>query len=111
MTREWRKLYSEKLHNFYSPPNIIRQIKSRRMRWVEHLACMEDERKLYKVLVGKAEGKRPLGKQRHRFEDGIRMDLKGTCWGHVDWIQLAQDSNWWQDVNAVMNVLVLLPLS
>jgi hypothetical protein len=73
---EWRKLHSEELHNLYSTPDIIRQIKSRQMRWAVHVARMGDERKLYKVLVGKPEGKRPLGRPRRRWENGIRMDLR-----------------------------------
>jgi hypothetical protein len=83
VTGEWRKLHSEELHNLYSSPDIIRQVKSRRMRWAEHVARMGEERKMYKVLVGKPEGKRPLGRPRRRWEDGIRMDLKeiglGRC--------------------------------
>jgi hypothetical protein len=75
VTREQRKLHNEKLHNLYSSSNIIRQIKSRRMRWVGHVARMGEERKVYGVLVGKPEGKRPLGRQKHRWEGGIRMDL------------------------------------
>jgi hypothetical protein len=75
VTGEWRKLHSEELHNLYSSPDIIRQIKSRRMRWAGHVARMGEERKVYEVLVGKPEGKRPLGRPRHRWEDGIRMDL------------------------------------
>jgi hypothetical protein len=75
---EWRKLHSEELHNLYSSPDIIWQVKSRRMRWVGHVACMGEERKLYKVLVGKPGGKRPLGRRRCRWEDGIRMDLGET---------------------------------
>jgi hypothetical protein len=71
---EWMKLHSGELHNLYSSPNIIRQIKSRRMRWVEHVAHMAEERKVYKVLVGKPEIKRPLRRPRHRWEDGIKMD-------------------------------------
>jgi hypothetical protein len=66
VTGEWRKLHSEELHNLYSSPDIIRQIKSKRMRWVGHLACMGEERKVYRVLVGKPEEKRPLGRPRHR---------------------------------------------
>jgi hypothetical protein len=67
VTGEWRKLHSEELHNLYSSPDIVRQIKSRRMRWAGHVARMGEGRKLYKVLVGKPEGKRPLGKPRRRW--------------------------------------------
>jgi hypothetical protein len=74
VTGGWRKLHSEELHILYSSPNIIRQIKSRRMRWVGHVACMGEETEVYRVLVGKLEGKRPLERPRHRWEDGIRMD-------------------------------------
>jgi hypothetical protein len=79
LTRQWRKLHSAELHILYTSPNIIRQIKSRRMRWTGHVACMGERRKLYKVLVGKPEGKRPLGRPRRRWEDGIRMDLWDDC--------------------------------
>jgi hypothetical protein len=65
VTGEWRKLHNEELHILYSFPNIIRQIKSRRMRWVGHVACMGEDRKVYRVLVGKPEGKRPLGRPTH----------------------------------------------
>jgi hypothetical protein len=75
VTGEWRKLHNEELHNLYSSPNI-RHIKSRIMRWAGHVACMEEERKVYKVLVGKSEGKRPLRRLRCRWEDGIRMNLR-----------------------------------
>jgi hypothetical protein len=81
VTGEWRKLHNEKLHNLYSSPDIIRQVKSRRMRWAGHVARMGEERKVYKVLVGKPEGKRPLGIPRRRWEDGIRMDLMETGLG------------------------------
>jgi hypothetical protein len=76
VTGEWRKLHSEELHNLYSSPDIIRHNKSRLMRWAGYVARMGEERKLYKVLVGKPEGKRPLGRPRRRWEDGIRMDLR-----------------------------------
>jgi hypothetical protein len=66
VTGEWRKLYNEELHNLYSSPDIIRQVKSRRMRWAGHVARMEEERKVYKVLVVKPEGKRPLGRPRRK---------------------------------------------
>jgi hypothetical protein len=81
VTGELRKLHNEELHNLYSSPDIIRQIKSRRMRWAGHMARVEEERKVYKVLVGKPEGKRPLGRPRRRWEDGIRMDLREIVWG------------------------------
>jgi hypothetical protein len=89
---ELRKLHSEELHNLYSSPDIIRQIKSRRMRWAEHMARVEEERQVYKVLVGKPEGKRPLGRPRRRWEDGIRMDLMEIGWGGAwigfDWLRM-----------------------
>jgi hypothetical protein len=80
-TGEWRKLHNEELHNLYSSPDIIGQIKSRRMRWAGQVARMGEERKVYKVLVRKPEGKRPLGRPRRRSEDSIRMDLRAICWG------------------------------
>jgi hypothetical protein len=109
---EWRKLHSEELHNLYSSPDIIRQVKSRRMRWAGHVARMREERKVYKVLVGKPEGRRPLGRPRRRWEDRIRMDLREIGSGGVDWIRLAQDRDRWRaDVSAVMNLRVLAPRS
>jgi hypothetical protein len=111
-TGEWRKLHSEELHMLYSSPDIIRQIKSRRMRWARHVARMGGERNVYKVLMGKREGKSPLGRPRRRREDGIRMDLRDIGWGSADWIQLDQDRDWWRDlVNTVMNLRVLAPWS
>jgi hypothetical protein len=92
----WRKLHNDELHNLYSSPNIVRVIKARRLRWVGHVTHMREGRGVYRVLVGKSEGKRPLGRFRHRWEDG---------WG--DWIQLAQDRvQWWAFVNMVMNLWV-----
>jgi hypothetical protein len=112
VTGEWRKLHSEELHNLYSSPNIIRRIKSRRMMWAGHVARMGEERKLYKVLVGKPEGKRPLGRPRRRWENGVRMNLREIGLGGVDWIRLAQDRDRWRAVvSAVMNLWVLAPRS
>jgi hypothetical protein len=100
------------VRSFTSPPNIIRQTKSRRMRWVEQLTTMGEQKKVYKFLVGKSEGKRPLERPRRRWEDGIRMDLGETGLGGVDWIRLAQDRDWWRAVvSAVMNLQVLAPRS
>jgi hypothetical protein len=76
VTGEWRKLHNEELHNLSSSSDSIRQVKSRRMRWAGHVARMGEEIKVYKVLVGKPEGKRPLGRPRRRWEDGVRMDLR-----------------------------------
>jgi hypothetical protein len=112
LTGEWRKLHSEELHILYSSPNIIRQIKSRSMGWVGHVSHMGEERNLYKVLMGKPEGKRPLERPRCRHEDGIRIDLREIGWGSVDWILMAQDRDqWWALVNTVMNLRVPVPRS
>ena len=82
-------------------------IKSRRMKWAGHVARMGEEREAYKVLVGKPEGRRPLGRPRRRWVDNIRMDLQEVSCGHVDWIRLAQDRDGWRKlVNAVMNLRV-----
>jgi hypothetical protein len=81
VTGEWRKLQSEELHKLYSPLDIIKQIKSRRMKWAGHVARMGERRNLYRVLVGKPEGKRPLERPRRRWEYGIKMDLREIGWG------------------------------
>jgi hypothetical protein len=83
VTSEWRKLHSGELHNLYSSQDIIRQIKSRRMRWAENVACLGEGRKVYSVLVGRPEGKRTLERLRFRWDDGIRMDLSQIGWGGV----------------------------
>jgi hypothetical protein len=112
VTEEWRKSHNEELHILYSSPDIIRQVKSRRMRWAGHVARMGEKRKVNKVLVGKPEGKRPLGRPRRRWEDGIRMDLREIGLVGVDWIRLSQDRDRWRAVlSAVMNLRVLAPRS
>jgi hypothetical protein len=112
VTGKWRKLHNEELYNLYSSADIIRQVKSRRMRWAGHVACMGEEIKVYMVLVGKPEGKTPLGSPRRRWEDGIRMDLGETGLGGVDWIRLAQDRDRWRAVvSTMMNLWVPAPQS
>jgi hypothetical protein len=106
VTGEWRKLHKE-LNYLYCSSNIVLMIKSRRMRWAGHVACMEDRRGVNRILVGKPEGKRPIGIPRHRGEDNIKMDLQEVGCGVTDWIELAQDRDRWQAlVNAVMNLQV-----
>ena len=76
VTGEWRKLHNEDLRDLYSLPNIVRVVKSRRMKWAGHVARMGEGRGVHRVLVGKPEGKRPLGRPRCRWEDNIKMDLR-----------------------------------
>jgi len=90
VTGEWRRLHNEELNDLYCSPNIVRVIKSRRMRWAGHVARMDEERGAYRVLVGKPEGKRPLGKSRCRCVDNIRMDLQEVGCGYMYWIGLVQ---------------------
>ena len=98
---------NEELNDLYSSPNIVWVIKLRRMRWAGHVACMGEERGAYMVLVGKPEGKRPLGRPRHRWVDNTRMDLQEVGCRYVDWIALAQDRDRWQMlVSVVMNLRV-----
>jgi hypothetical protein len=101
---EWGKLHNEKLHDMFSSPTIVRVIKTRRMRWAGDVACMGERRDVYRDLVGKAEGKRPLGRPRHRWEDNIEMDLQKVGF-EGNWIELAQDRDMWQ---ALVNVIVNL---
>jgi hypothetical protein len=103
----WRKLYNDELHSLYSSPNIVTVIKSRRMRWAGHVARMKEGRGVYRVLIGRPEGKRPLGRPRRRCEDNIKMDLGEIGIDGANWIQLAQDRVHWRAfVNTVMNLLV-----
>jgi len=98
----WRKLYNEKLNDGYSSPNIVRAIKSRRIRWAGDVAHMGERRGM-----GKPEGQRPLGRLKHRLEDNINMDLQAVGCGGMDWIKVAQDRDrWWALVNTVMNLRV-----
>jgi hypothetical protein len=103
----WRKLHNDELHSLYSSQNIVRLIKSRRMRWAGHVARMGDGRGVYGVLVGRREGKKPLERPRRRREDTIKMDLREIGVDGANWIRLAQDSVQWRAcVNTVMNLRV-----
>jgi len=107
VTGEWRRLYNEELNDLYSSPNNVRVIKSRRMSWAGHVACMGEERGIYRVLVGKPEGRRPLGRPRRRWVDNIKTDLLEVGCGYMDWIGLAQDRDRWRTLlSAVMNFRV-----
>jgi hypothetical protein len=100
-------LHNDKLHSLYSSPNIVRVIKSRRMRWAGHVAHMGEGRGVYRVLVGRPEDKRPLGRPRRRWEDNIKLDLRETGIDVAKWIQLAQDRvRWWAFVSRVMNLRI-----
>jgi hypothetical protein len=91
----------------YSSPSIIRVIKARRMRWAGHVERVGEVRGAYNILVGRPEGRRPLGRHRRRWEDNINMDLTEIGFGDVDWIHWAQDRDrWWALVNTVMNLQV-----
>jgi hypothetical protein len=105
VTGEWRRLHNEELNNLYSSPNIVWVIKSRRVRWVGHGACMGEGKDDYRILVGRPEGRRPLGRPRHR--KGIILKWISKKWDGVDWIELAEDKDKWRAlVNAVMNLRV-----
>jgi hypothetical protein len=104
---DWRKLHNAELHNLYSSPDFIRQIKLRRMTWAGHVAGMGEGRNVCRVLLGKPEGKKPLGRPRRRSEDGTKWTLERLV-GGVEWIHLAQDRDRWRAaVNAVTNLRVL----
>jgi hypothetical protein len=101
------KPHNEELHKLYSSPSIIRVIKSRRMRWAGHVARMGEKRNAYRIWEGNPEGKRPLGRPRHRWVDNIKMDLREVEWDGMDWSDLAQDRDHWRAlVNTVMNLRV-----
>jgi len=102
VTGEWRRLYNEELNELYSSHNIVRVIKSRRMRWAGHVARMGEERRVYRILLEKPEGRRPLERPKR-----IWVDLQEVGCGYMDWIGLAQDRDRWRTlVSAVMNLRV-----
>jgi hypothetical protein len=103
----WRKLHNDELYSLYSSPNIVRVIKSRRMRWAGNVAPMGEGRGLYGVLGGSPEAKRPLRRSWRRWPDNIKMDLRETGIDGVNWIRLAQDRVQWRAfVSTVMNLRV-----
>jgi hypothetical protein len=101
VTGEWRKLYNEELNDLYSSPNIVRVIKSRRMRWAGHVVRMGERRGVYRVLVRKPEEKRPLERPRCRWQDNIKMSLQELGCGGVVWIELSQDRDRWRAASPV----------
>jgi hypothetical protein len=107
VTEELRKLHNEELHDLYSSPSIIRIMEVRRMRWTGHVTRMGEKRNAYRLLVGKPEGRRPLGRPRRGWLDNNRMDLVEVGWSDVDWIGLVQDRDRWRAlVNSVLNLRV-----
>jgi hypothetical protein len=103
----WRKLHNDELHSLYFSPTIVRMIKLREMRWAGHVARMGKGRGVYRVLVGRPEGKRSLGRPRRRWEDNIKMDLREIGIDGANWIRLAEDKVQWRVfVNTVMNLRV-----
>ena len=100
--REWRRLHNEELHSLYLSVNIVRMIKSRRLRWAGHVDRMEESRSAFKMLIGKPTGKRTLGKPRRRWEDPKEIDVNAG-----NWVDLAQDRDYWKAlVNAALNLRV-----
>jgi hypothetical protein len=104
VTGEWGKLHTEELNDLYCSPNIVRAIKSR-MRWAVHVARMGERRGVYRVLVGRSEGNRPLGSPRRRWEDNIKMVIQDVGWGRVDLVAVAHDGDRWR---ALVNVVMCL---
>jgi hypothetical protein len=103
----WRKLHNDELHSLYSSPNTVRVIKSRRTKWAGHVAHVEEGRGVYRVLIGRPEGKRLLGRPRRRWENNIKLDLKDIGIDGSNWIQLAQDRVQWRAfVDTVMKLRV-----
>jgi len=103
----WRKLHNEELNGLYSSPNVVRVIKSRRMRWAGHIPRLGERRGVYRVLVRKPEGKSPLGRHRRRWEVNIKMDLQEVGCRGMYWMELGQDRDRWQAlVNGAMNLRI-----
>jgi hypothetical protein len=96
VTGEWRKLHNEELNDLYSLSNIVRVVKSRRIRWAWYVARMGEEKCVHRVLVGKPEGKRTLGRPRRRCEDNIKLDVQEVGGGGRDWVELARDRDRWR---------------
>ena len=107
VTGEWRKLHNEELSDLYSLPNIVRVVKSRRMRWAGHVVRLGERRVVHRVLVGKHEGKRPLWRPRRRWKDNIKIDIQEVGGSCGDWMELAQDRDRWRAlVGTVRNLRV-----
>ena len=110
MNGERRRFHNEELYSLYHSLNILREIKSKRLRWTSHVGRLEESRSAFKILTGKPTGKKPLGRPRHRWEDNIRVDLKEIGINTRNWVDLAQDSNSWRAlVNAALNFWVHKP--
>ena len=105
--RDWRRLHNDELYNLYRSPNIVRVIKSRRLRWTGHVARIEEGRSAFKMLIGKPIGKRLLGRPKRRWEDNIRMNLKEIGISTRNWVDSAQDRDYWRALaNAALNIRV-----
>jgi hypothetical protein len=103
----WRKLHNDKLHSLYSSPNIVRVIDSRKMRWAGHVVRMGEGRGVYRILVGRPEGRRPLCRPRRRWEDNVKLNLREIGIDGPKWIRLTQDPVQWRAfVNTVMKLRV-----
>ena len=104
---EWRRLHNEELHSLYRSPNIVKMIKCKILKWTGHVARMEECRSVFKILIGKSTGKRPLGRPRRRWEDNIRMDLEEIGINAGNWVDSAQDRDYFRAlVNAALNLQV-----